>query len=201
MTNRLKTSLSGRSSKPLCFKHGGRGGHAGTSERALNPAHQNHGENSSKHRAVGRNFSAREKLGATSMARTLPTCGIPEDFQLTEKTVARIEQRDFSIDIPQTLEKFILNAEAKGWMYKNWQAAFINYCDNGKQYGGVFYKAGRAADPKWVPVLNEAKPFGFRDPESHETPASYRTSFENWRRFEGKHATAQNFAANLRAVK
>ena len=71
------------------------------------------------------------------MPRTLPMTGIPEDFRLTEKTIERVERENFAIDIPKTLDKFVLNAEAKGWMYKNWQAAFVNYIDNGAKFGGV----------------------------------------------------------------
>lgn len=135
------------------------------------------------------------------MGKSLPTTGIPEDFQLTEKTVARV-LRDFpTVDLEKTLEKFVLNSEAKGWMYRNWQSAFVNYVDNGAQYGGVFYKTGRAADPRWLPVLSEVKPYGFRDPLAHETPSSYRTSFENWKREDKRNAPAIDFSSALRAIK
>ena len=120
------------------------------------------------------------------MAKTLPLTGCPEDFQLTEKTFARVERDYPTIDIQKTLNKFVLNAEAKGWMYRNWQLAFVNYCDNGAQYGGVFYKSGRAADPLWIPILTEAKPYGFRDPYPHDTPSSYRTDFNLWKSREKK---------------
>lgn len=133
------------------------------------------------------------------MPKTLPGTAIPEDFQLTEKTIARVEQSDFSVDIPKTLNRFILKAESHGWIYKNWQSAFLNYVANGKDYGGVEYKIGRAADPRWLPILAEAKPYGFRDPLAHETPGSYRTEFEQWKRIEKR--DTPNFAAALRAVK
>lgn len=137
------------------------------------------------------------------MSRTLPTCGCPEDFQLTEKTVSRVLRDHPMIDMDKTLEKFVLNAEAKGWMYRNWQSAFVNYVDNGAQYGGVFYITGRAADPRWIPVLNEVKPYGFRDPQNHETPNSYRTEFEMWKRADkrGTPVGAIDFAGALRAIK
>lgn len=135
------------------------------------------------------------------MSKSLPTCGIPEDFQLTEKTVARVLRDHPMLDVEKTLEKFILNAEAKGWMYRNWQSAFVNYVDNGAQYGGVFYKTGRAADPRWLPILAEAKPYGFRDPYPHDTPATYRTDFEMWKRAEKRSVPVIDFSSALKAIK
>lgn len=107
--------------------------------------------------------------------------GIPEGFELTEATIARVERANFAVDIPKTLEKFILNAEAKGWMYKNWQSAFINYVDNGEKFGGVYYKLGKQQDPAWKRVLAEAQKFGFREPLPHESPGIYETQFNQWK--------------------
>lgn len=113
--------------------------------------------------------------------RTLPVSGIPEDFKLTEKTIATVEREYPTVDIAATLIKFVRKAEAGGWMYARWQSAFLNYLDNGQKYGGIAYKVGRAADPIWKPVLAEAGQYGFRLPFEHETPGSYRTQFHLWK--------------------
>lgn len=115
------------------------------------------------------------------MRKTLPMTGIGDDFKLTERTLERIEKDYSTVDIAATLDRFTRKAEALGWMYRNWQAAFLNYLDNGQKYGGVVYKVGKAADPLWKPVLAEAGQFGFRLPYLTETPSSYRTQLMQWR--------------------
>lgn len=114
--------------------------------------------------------------------KLLPMTGIPDGFVLTDKTRATVESEYPTIDVDATLEKFRRKADAGGWMYKSWQSAFLNYCDNAQKYGGVVFRQGRAQDPLWVRVLNETRPYGFRMPHPHETPQSFRTSFESWKR-------------------
>lgn len=120
--------------------------------------------------------------------RKAPARGLPEDFLLTEDTKNFLAREFANIDMEKTLEIFRDKAEADGWMYSNWQAAFRNYVRNAQKYGGVAYKNGRAEDPRWQPILAIAKPYGFREPSEHETPASYRTAFETWKG-EQKRAT------------
>lgn len=115
------------------------------------------------------------------MSKTLPCTGCPENFSLTDKTLARLAKDYSTIDVNKTLDKFVRNAEAKGWMYRNWQSAFLNYCDNGEKYGGVIYKQGLSDDPRWKPILAEVAPYGFRAPYPTETPSVYRTDFELWK--------------------
>jgi hypothetical protein len=129
------------------------------------------------------------------MRKTLPMTGIQEDFTLTESTQARIARDYPSVDVPATLDRFVRKAEALGWMYRNWQAAFLNYLDNGSKYGGVVYVVGKAADPLWKPVLEEAGKYGFRLPMPHETPSSYRTQLMLWR---SEPKTTHSNISNLR---
>ena len=107
---------------------------------------------------------------------------LPDDFRLTGKTLAWLAEKNPTVDVEETLERFIDKAAAKGWRYRDWQAAFRNYVRNGKQYGGVTYKGGMEHDPRWIAVLAEARKFGFRDPQKLETPAVYKTAFEMWKR-------------------
>jgi len=106
---------------------------------------------------------------------------LPEDFRLTESTLAWVAEKHPTLDVPDTLERFCDNAAAKSWAYRDWQAAFRNYVRNGKLYGGVTYKQGKNDDPLWAAVLQDARKFGFRDPHAIETPASYRTQLMLWR--------------------
>lgn len=112
--------------------------------------------------------------------KTMPLTALPEDFELTARTIETVSREHPTIDIPATLEKFRRKADALGWMYKSWQSAFLNYCDNGQKYGGVEFKQGRAQDPRWTSVLNEARKYSFRMPEPQETPDSYRTKLNQF---------------------
>lgn len=118
------------------------------------------------------------------MARkTLHTTGIAEDFALTAKTIAYIEEKFPTIDIDKTLELFSEHCQANGTMYADWQAGFRTWVRRNveEKWKGVVYKLGRVQDPAWVPVLAEAKKYGFRDPVSVETPQAYRTALERWK--------------------
>jgi hypothetical protein len=114
--------------------------------------------------------------------RRAPASGIPDNFMLTESTEAFCALEFPNVDIDKTLKIFRDKAEANGWLYSNWQAAFRNYLRNSEKYGGAVYKNGRAEDPRWTPVLSEVAPYGFRPPHPMETPAAYRTEFENWKK-------------------
>jgi hypothetical protein len=114
---------------------------------------------------------------------------LPIDFALTEKTLTWLAEKFSTIDLVETMERFTDNAAAKGWVYRDWQAAFRNYVRNGQKYGGVVYQQGRVQDPLWQPVLAETQRYGFRAPDKNETPAGYRTNFENWKRDQKRRPT------------
>lgn len=109
--------------------------------------------------------------------KAMPMRGIPEGFELTETTIAWIKERYPTVNIEGTLERFKDSASQHGRMYADWQAAMRTWVrkavDN--KWDGVEFKQGRAQDPRWITVLNEARKYGFRDPQSQETPDSYRT--------------------------
>ncbi len=123
---------------------------------------------------------------------------IAMDFALTPASVEWTEQKYPTVDVGETLEIFRDKAAALGWSYRDWQAAWRNYIRNGQRFGGVAYRQGRAADPRWTPILEMARPYGFRAPLEHETPASYRTAFEQWKNGA---RPAVNVAAVLKRVK
>lgn len=114
--------------------------------------------------------------------RRSPASGIPENFKLTDATLDFCAAEFPKVDIAPTLKIFRDKAEANGWLYSNWQAAFRNYLRNSEKFGGAAYKQGIAEDPRWKPVLSEVAPYGFREPERQETPDSYRTAFNIWKR-------------------
>lgn len=116
--------------------------------------------------------------------RAMPISGIPEDFALTEKTVAWVSGKYPTVNIEGTLERFTESAQAHGRMYADWQAAFRTWVRKAveNKWDGVEYKEGRSQDPKWTAILNEVQPYGFRGPHPMETPQGYRTSFEIWKR-------------------
>lgn len=87
-------------------------------------------------------------------------------------------------------------------MYHDFDAALRTWIRNAvdKGYGGVVYKTGRAADPKWMPVILEGKNAGFREPHTHEQPGSYRTELDQWQRTQKK-STVTTFPLPSDAVK
>jgi hypothetical protein len=105
---------------------------------------------------------------------------LPDDFALAEATHAWLEQKHPTVDAAETFAIFVDKALAKGWRYRDWQAAFRNYIRNGQLYGGVIHVRDREHDPRWA-VLHDARKAGFREPHEHETPGSYRAAFEFWK--------------------
>lgn len=116
--------------------------------------------------------------------RAMSISGIPEDFKLTEKTIAWVNEKYPTVNIEGTLERFTESAQAHGRMYADWQAAFRTWVRKAieNKWDGVEFKQGRSQDPRWAPILNEVQPYGFRPPYPMETPDGYRTSFEIWKR-------------------
>jgi hypothetical protein len=118
------------------------------------------------------------------MARkVMRVTGIPEGFALTEKTIEWVRLKFPTVNVEGTLERFTESALAHGRMYADWQAAFRTWVRKAieNKWDGVEFTKGREQDPRWMPVLNEVKPYGFRAPFPHETPGSYRTDFELWK--------------------
>jgi hypothetical protein len=66
-------------------------------------------------------------------------------------------------------------------MFRDWQAAFRNYVRMGPKFGGVVYREGRESDPRWQIVLAEARRYGFRPPQEHESPKGYDTALGDWK--------------------
>jgi hypothetical protein len=84
------------------------------------------------------------------------------------------------VDVEETYAVFVDKALAKGWRYRDWQAAFRNYIRGAARYGGVVYKNDREHDPRWS-IIHQARKEGFREPAPHETPQSYKSALEFWR--------------------
>ena len=132
--------------------------------------------------------------------KALPLTGLPEEFALTEKTIAHVNERFPTVDIEKSLERFCESALAHGRMYSDWQAAFRTWCRRAieEKWDGVVFKKGRDQDPRWAPILAEVKPYGFRQPQAHETPGSYRTEFELWKSREKRAAPVIDFGDVLK---
>jgi hypothetical protein len=140
------------------------------------------------------------------MRRVLPQTALPQDFKLTEKTINWVNEKYPTVDVETSLERFIETAEANGWMYADWQAGFKTCVRKGVDNGWnsiVRYKQGRAQDPRWIPVLSEVEPYGFRAPYPQETPETYRGEFNSWKRKEeaSKRTGVVDFSGMLRAMK
>lgn len=134
--------------------------------------------------------------------KSAPMSAIPEGFALTEKTIKFVSERFPTVNIEATLERFTDSALQHGRMYADWQAAFRGWVRRAveNKWDGVEFKKGRAQDPRWIPILSEAAPYGFREPLSHETPDTYRTQF-NWWKDEQKKAPVIEFGQALRSFK
>lgn len=134
--------------------------------------------------------------------KQMPMTGIAEDFALTERTIAHIAERYPTVDIDKTLELFTDHCRANGTMYADWQAGFRTWVRRNveEKWKGVVYKQGRAQDPAWGPILNEARKYGFREPERHETPGSYRTELNRWRDMPRKPAPVLEFGDALKKM-
>lgn len=135
------------------------------------------------------------------MPRKAAATAIPESFALTEKTITWVSEKYPTVQIDETLERFIEKALADGWMYADWQSGFRTCVRKGVDNGWnsiVRFKKGRAQDPKWIPILSEASPYGFREPLPHETPDTYRTQFNFWKDDQKRKAPVLDFGAALR---
>lgn len=118
------------------------------------------------------------------MARkVMQVTGIPDEFKLTEKTIAWVGEKFPTVNIEGTLERFTESAQAHGRMYADWQAAFKTWVRKAieNKWDGVEFKQGKTQDPRWTSILNEVRPYGFRQPHALETPGAYRTCFEMWK--------------------
>lgn len=126
---------------------------------------------------------------------------IPEGFALTEKTIAWISEKYPTVNIEATLERFSDGALQHGRMYADWQAAMRTWVRKAveNKWDGVEYKKGKEQDPRWTPILSEVAPYGFRPPIGAETPESYRTDFNLWKKRENRSsAPVLEFGKTLR---
>lgn len=140
------------------------------------------------------------------MKKTLPVTALPDGFALTEKTIEWVSAKYPTVDIETSLERFIETAEANGWMYADWQAGFKTCVRKGVDNGWnsiVRFKQGRKQDPRWVPILSEVAPYGFREPHAQETPEGYRTAFNLWKKQQAQAPVANvaDIRNALRAMK
>jgi hypothetical protein len=112
------------------------------------------------------------------MPRKAPARGIEAArFALSDTLRRELSEKFPRVDLDRTFEVFRDKALAHGWLYSSWPAAFRNYIRNGKQYGGVEYKAG-FADPKFDALLDKARAIGFRMPLPIESTGTYREALE-----------------------
>lgn len=113
--------------------------------------------------------------------KTTPGRAIHEDECFSEKVVAWCADKYPTVDVAETFDVFADHCRAVGSMYADWDAALRQWIRNGvdKGYGGVKFKQGIKADPKWMPVLAKAKQYEFRAPElPRETPTAYNLALE-----------------------
>lgn len=149
---------------------------------------------------------AETNSGTGFMKKTLPVTALPESFSLTEKTIAWVSEKYPTVSVEDSLERFCEWASANGCMYADWQAAFKTCVRKGVDNGWnsiVRFKQGKKQDPRWIPVLSETEPYGFRAPQGHETPESYRTAFNLWKKEQNasKSTGVIDFSSMLRAMK
>ena len=113
--------------------------------------------------------------------KTLTLTPIPDPFVLSAGTLTWIAQKHSLVDVEETYAVFVDKALAKGWKYRDWNAAFRNYIRAGQMYGGVIYKAGRDHDERWRSLLAQARKELFREPSPAESPQAYKTALEFYR--------------------
>lgn len=125
------------------------------------------------------------------MRKTTPVRGIRDDEEYSPAVLVWAEAKYPTVDVPGTFEVFSDYCRTHGSMYADWNAALRTWIRNGvdRGFGAIIFKQGRAADPKWMPVLAEAKQYGFREPHSSETVGAYRTEFEMWKSREKRSTT------------
>ena len=114
---------------------------------------------------------------------------------LTDPIRRELSEKFPRVDLERTYELFRDKALANGWLYANWLAAFRNYIRNGKQYGGIEYKAAMS-DPAFDRLIEKAKAIGFRMPYAKESAGGYRTELDNY----DKASVSRGFADVLKRV-
>lgn len=114
--------------------------------------------------------------------KTKPASAIEDSWRPEQKTINWVSAKFPQVEIEGTIEKFVLSALANGRMYSCWNSAFKTWVQRSieKKWDGCAFKEGREFDPKWLPVLSEAHPYGFRNPHEYETPEVYRTELRRW---------------------
>lgn len=120
------------------------------------------------------------------MPRMTSATSIADDFGFEKFPELKkwLEKEFPTVDPDATMIRFIEYAEDSGRMASKWTACFkrIVRCGMENNWKGIcVFKKGKSDDPRWAPIINEVKPYGFRAPQSHETPGSYRTEFELWK--------------------
>lgn len=111
---------------------------------------------------------------------------IPSTFELTPATLEWLAEKYPSIDVAETLERFIGWAEADGVMYANWQRAFQNVVrkgmDNGWRSIVTLRQEKARQDTAWQVIVAEARKYGFREPLQGEALPVYRSELEHFKK-------------------
>lgn len=115
-------------------------------------------------------------------------------FVLSDEIRRELAEKFPRVDLDKTYEIFKDKALANGWLYSSWIAAFRNYIRNGKQYGGVEYRAA-LVNPAFDQLIQRARAIGFRMPTSVESAGAYRTALDAYDK-----RTAKQSALELGAI-
>lgn len=126
---------------------------------------------------------------------------IPEPFELTEKTLVWLNKKYPQVDLEDTKERFEDWAKQVGAMYADWQAGFKTVVRKGMDNGWrsiVTLKGGREFDPQWIPLLVESRRLGIPEPMTVDSPGTFKTKIENWKRSQSRAPTVVNFTGVIR---
>jgi hypothetical protein len=100
-----------------------------------------HSEKSTKRSATTHDIQESKEYKKYIYKKNVP---IPRDFQLTDEMKAYAKKKNFNVDLDDFTERFIIKAKAKGYVYKNWYAAWQNWLQN---------------EMKWNPQSTQPKNF------------------------------------------
>lgn len=125
------------------------------------------------------------------MRKTTPVRGIRDDEMYSLTVFDWAATKYPTVDVEATFEVFADHCKTHGSMYADFDAGLRTWIRNGvdRDYGGIVFKRGKEADPKWVSLLADARQYGFREPYKSEPPGAYRTDFEMWK---SKQKTSNN---------
>jgi len=106
---------------------------------------------------------------------------LPDPFVLNAGTLSWIASKHPSVDVEETYAVFVDKALAKGWRYRDWNAAFRNYIRSGRMYGGVVHRQVNESELRWRNLLQAARAEHFREPHKGEAYDHYQVALELWK--------------------